>query len=80
MMVDLRCNSCKYLQDNYCLILKEVLPNGLAKLHYGGAIGVYSGGIEYRSKCGLKENVKPEIKENIEFQILDSTKALSIKH
>jgi hypothetical protein len=39
-----------------------VLPNGLAKLYYGGAIGVYYGSTTYPSKCGIKEEEKSKQK------------------
>ena len=56
-MAELRCNSCAHLKQGFCSKLKEVVPNRLAKLFYGGAEGIYSGTITYPSKCGIeKEN------------------------
>ncbi len=61
-MVELRCNTCPNLTCDFCVKLKVVLPNGLAKLYYGGAVGVYCGNVTYPSKCGVKEEVKNEQK------------------
>ena len=60
-MVELRCNNCPHLQQGFCTKLKEAIPNGLAKLFYGGAEGVYSGSVTYASKCGIEtEKVNEE--------------------
>ncbi len=61
-MVELRCNNCVHMKENYCNKLYEAMPNCLAKLFYGGAEGIYSGTIKYPSKCGIeKENNKPQV-------------------
>jgi hypothetical protein len=60
-MVELRCNNCPHLQQGFCTKLKEAIPNGLAKLFYGGAEGVYSGDVTYPSKCGVENEPKVEI-------------------
>ena len=54
-MVELRCNSCAHLKQGFCSKLKEVVPNELAKLFYGGAEGIYSGTVTYPSKCGIEK-------------------------
>jgi len=46
------------MKGNYCDKLDEALPNGLAKLFYGGAIGIYAGAIAYPSKCGIEKQTK----------------------
>jgi hypothetical protein len=46
------------LKENYCDKLDEVLPNGLAKLFYGGAEGIYAGTVTYPSKCGIEKQPK----------------------
>lgn len=59
-MVDLRCNNCVHMKENYCRKLDEALPNCLAKLFYGGAEGIYLGTGSYPSKCGIeKQNKEP---------------------
>jgi hypothetical protein len=60
-MVELRCNKCIHLQQDYCSKLKEVVPNRLAKLFYGGAEGIYSGTINYPSKCGIEKEKEIEM-------------------
>jgi len=70
-MVELRCNTCPNLANDFCLKLKVVLPNGLAKLHYGGAIGIYCGNITYLSKCGIEQKVKNEQRLNVIVSNLD---------
>ncbi len=64
-MVELRCNSCAQLEQGFCNKLKEAVPNGLAKLFYGGAVGVYSGTITYPSKCGIEQQ-----KQEVEMGVL----------
>jgi len=64
-VVELRCNTCPNLVGDFCIELKVVLPNGLAKLYYGGAVGVYYGNVTYPSKCGVKEEAKGEQKLGI---------------
>jgi hypothetical protein len=59
-MVELRCNTCTYLSSGFCNKLKEVVPNGLAKLFYGGAVGIYAGTVTYPSKCGIEKELKHE--------------------
>ena len=60
-MVELRCNTCCHLEQGFCTKLKEPIPNGLAKLFYGGAEGVYSGNVTYPSKCGVENEPKVEM-------------------
>jgi len=57
-MVELRCNSCIHLKEGFCSRLNEPLPNGLAKLFYGGAKGIYAGSVTYPSKCGIEKQQK----------------------
>ena len=57
-MVELRCNNCVHMKGNYCNKLDEVLANGLAKLFYGGAEGIYARAITYPSKCGIEKQQK----------------------
>lgn len=64
-MVELRCNTCTYLSSGFCNKLKEVVPNGLAKLFYGGAVGIYAGTVTYPSKCGIEKE-----KEEVEMRML----------
>jgi hypothetical protein len=64
-MVELRCNSCLSLSNDFCAKLKVILPNGRAKLYYGGAVGVYYGNVTYPSKCGIKEEVKGKQKLDV---------------
>jgi len=66
-MVELRCNTCPNLAGDFCVKLKVVLPNGLAKLYYGGAVGVYYGNVTYPSKCGIREEAKGKQKLDIIF-------------
>jgi hypothetical protein len=73
-MVDLRCNSCKYLQGDYFLKLKEILPNGLARLCCSGANGVYSGRTKYDSRCGIEKTTTRETEEFIQLQISEPLK------
>lgn len=65
-MVELRCNSCPHLKNDLCEKLKEMLPNGIAKLYYGGAVGFYSTGVTYTSRCGIEK----EVKETQAFEII----------
>jgi hypothetical protein len=58
-MVELRCNNCVHLKEGCCDKLKEVLPNDLAKLFYGGAEGIYAGTVTYPSKCGIEKQKEP---------------------
>lgn len=67
-MVELRCNSCPNLKNDLCEKLKEVLPNGMAKLYYGGAVGFYCPDAAYASKCGIEK----EVKETRKFEIIVS--------
>jgi len=64
-MVELRCNTCPNLANGFCVKLKVALPNGRAKLYYGGAVGVYYGNVTYPSKCGTKEEVKGKQKLDV---------------
>jgi len=64
-MVELRCNACPNLANDFCVKLKVVLPNGRARLYYGGAIGVYKGNVTYVSKCGIKEEEKDKRKLDV---------------
>ncbi len=57
-MVELRCNNCVHLKADYCDKLNEALPNGLAKLFYGGAEGIYAGTVTYPSKCEIEKRRK----------------------
>ena len=59
-MVELRCNCCEHLKDGYCEKLHEDLPNGFAKLFYGGANGIYEGTLTYPSKCGIEKQKKAQ--------------------
>jgi hypothetical protein len=61
------------LKQDYCDKLKEVVPNGLAKLFYGGAEGIYSGTITYPSKCGIEKETAP--KTEMEMGVLIPEKA-----
>jgi hypothetical protein len=67
-MVELRCNRCPNLKNDLCEKLKEVLPNGMAKLYYGGAVGFYYKDVTYASKCGIEK----EVKETQKFEIMVS--------
>ena len=60
-MTKFRCNTCKHLSFDFCNKLKEGLPNDLAKLFYGGAVGLYSGTITYPSTCGIEKEVEAEM-------------------
>jgi hypothetical protein len=60
-LVELRCNNCAHLKQGFCIKLKEAVPNGLAKLFYGGAVGIYSGTITYPSKCGIEKEKEVEM-------------------
>jgi hypothetical protein len=60
-MVELRCNNCAHLKENYCEKLDEALPNGLAKLFYGGAEGIYAGSVTYPSQCGIEKEKEVEV-------------------
>jgi len=70
-MVELRCNTCPNLNNDFCEKLKEVLPNGMAKLYCGGAIGVYYADVTYPSKCGIEKEVKETRKLDIVVAIPD---------
>ena len=59
-MTKFRCNTCKHLSVDFCNKLKEGLPNDLAKLFYGGAVGLYSGAVTYPSMCGIEKNAEAE--------------------
>jgi len=54
-MAELRCNTCKHHNSGFCVKLKEDLPNVLAKLFYGGAVSLYSGGVAYSGECGIEK-------------------------
>jgi len=54
-MVELRCNTCPNLAGDFCVKMKMVLPNGRAKLYYGGAVGVHFKKVTYPSRCGINE-------------------------
>jgi len=41
--------------------MEEYLPNGYAKLYYGGAIGEHKGNVRYVGKCGLGYQVKEKL-------------------
>ena len=60
-MAEFRCDHCVHLKQDYCSKMKEQVPNRLAKLFYGGVVGIYSGMIAYPSKCGI-EKEKEEVK------------------
>jgi hypothetical protein len=36
--MELKCNNCKNNNLEFCLKLKEFLPNGFAKLYFGGIV------------------------------------------
>jgi hypothetical protein len=57
-MVELRCNTCPCFANGFCKKLKVNLPNGLAKLYYGGVVGIYSGDITYPSRCEIEKGVE----------------------
>ena len=81
-MVELRCNNCAHLKESFCSKLNEAIPNGLAKLFYGGAEGIYSGTISYPSKCGIEKEKEIEmgmiVPESI-VQELPKTQTISNK-
>ena len=60
-MTKFRCNTCKHLSVDFCNKLKEGLPNDLAKLFYGGAVGLYSGTVTYPSTCGIEKEAEVEM-------------------
>ena len=60
-MTKFRCNTCKHLSFDFCNKLKEGLPNDLAKLFYGGAVGLYSGTVTYPSTCGIEKEADVEV-------------------
>ena len=61
-MAELRCNHCVHLQQRYCNKLNESVPDTLTKLFLGGAEAIYSGAVNYPSKCGIeKENGNVEM-------------------
>ena len=64
-MVELRCNNCAHMKQGFCSKLREGLPNGLAKLFYGGAEGIYAGSVKYPSKCGIEKE-----KQELEMGVL----------
>ena len=56
-----RCTTCKHLSFDFCNKLKEGVPNDLAKLFYGGAVGLYSGTVTYPSMCGIEKEAEVEM-------------------
>ena len=60
-MAELRCNTCMHLKQGFCSILKEAVPDRLAKFFYGGADSIYSGTITYPSKCGIEKEKELEM-------------------
>ena len=64
-MAKFRCNTCKHLNFDFCDKLKEELPNDLAKLFYGGAVGLYSGSVTYPSTCGIEKENKTEVEMGV---------------
>jgi len=54
-LAEFRCNRCVHLKQDYCSKLEEQVPNRLAKLFYGGAVGIYSGTVTYPSLCGIEK-------------------------
>ena len=62
-MAELRCDSCAHLKEGFCSKLKEEVPNGLAKLFYGGTEGIYEGTVTYPSKCGIEKEKEVEMGE-----------------
>jgi hypothetical protein len=71
-MVELRCNCCDQFKDGYCEKLNEALPNGFAKLFYGGADGIYEKNRVYPSKCGIekiKKSAQPILDDGLGVQV-----------
>jgi len=54
-MAELRCNTCTHLKEGFCSKLNEPIPNGLAKLFYGGAKSILAGTVTYPSECGIEK-------------------------
>ena len=71
-MTKFRCNTCKHLSFDFCNKLKEGLPNDLAKLFYGGAIGLYSGTLTYPSECGIEKEQKRETEAELKVFVTES--------
>ena len=69
--MELKCNNCTHLDGmSYCSYVKEYLPNGFAKLHFGGAIGEYHGNVRHAGRCGLGYQVKEklELETTVNFE------------
>ena len=67
-MAKFRCNTCKHFSFDFCNKLKEEVSNDLAKLFYGGAVGLYSGTVTYPSTCGIEK--EPKHKAKVEIGVL----------
>jgi len=68
----LRCNTCVYLKQGFCSRIGEPLLHRLAKLFYGGAIGLYSGTLTYPSECGIEKEQKRETGAEMKVFVTES--------
>ncbi len=57
-METLRCNECAFLKEGFCTMLNQTLPDRLAKLFFGGAVGLLAGTVSYPSQCGIEKQQK----------------------
>ena len=71
-MAELRCNTCKHHVSGFCVKLKEGLPNVLAKLFYGGAVSLYSGGVTYSGECGIEKEQAHETEVEMDVFVIEN--------
>lgn len=66
----LRCDFCKFEKDDFCTKLKENLPNEVAKLHFGGAVGAKP----KNTVCKVNVEVAAKNEDFVTFQVWTPTK------
>ncbi len=65
----LRCNFCKFQKDDFCVKLKQDLPNAFAKLYYGGAVGSQA----KNTVCNVEVEAETKTEDFVTFQICAPT-------
>jgi hypothetical protein len=72
----LRCDFCKFQKDDFCTKLKEDLPNGYAKLNFGGTVGAQP----KNTICKVDVEIVAKNEDSITFQVWAPTKKEKVIH